>query len=399
MVYIVENQEQLDESNSDSEDEIEEMPTIIDVLMGYKHDSDKIIVIGKFIETILNYIEKLETANLNMNNYLEYLYGQMNDYMSTMNSGTISQQFQILHNRIDDTENRFEKLVEIQMNMNKLQPPSQATSGDGAVSSNAEQRIVGEITGVRTKIADLEEKISSFQSQLTQVQRTGISSTSRAPVAPSTGPKPDGYRGGPPPAPRGQVVEENLLKPSSFGGGPSPSGGGGGPAGGGGMSIRMAMMSEIRSRMNKRAGGGVPKDQGGGGDKGHAMPKIHQPREAQSLSGGIVGKMNKLLDSKFQQQTQGAGGIKIGDKTGAPKGPPRGPPGSPLKSPPKGKNQDNLLTNQPMGGPIEPKKGKGKDKKDKKKDKGKGKKDKGKDNGSSDIADRLASIDEALDGL
>ena len=51
-----------DQENAENEEEMEEMPTIIDVLMGYKHDSDKIIVIGKFIETILNYIERLETA-------------------------------------------------------------------------------------------------------------------------------------------------------------------------------------------------------------------------------------------------------------------------------------------------------------------------------------------------
>ena len=29
------------------------------------------------------------------------------------------------------------------------------------------------------------------------------------------------------------------------------------------------------------------------------MPRIQQPRAAKSLDGGIVGKMNKLLDSKL----------------------------------------------------------------------------------------------------
>ncbi len=401
-MLILEDPEQLENNNNEFEDEMNEMPTIIDVLMGYKHDSDKIIVIGKFIETILNYIEKLEATNLNMSNYLEYLYSQMNNYMNTVNTATISQQIQIIHNRIDDMENRFEKLIEIQMNMNKLQPMGQSLPGDGIVTSDIERRIVGEISGVRTKISDLEEKISSFQSQLTKIQSAGIASASKAPAAPSL----EGYRGGPPPppAPRREVVEESLLKPSSFGGGPTPSGGGGGAAGGG-MSIRMAMMNEIRARMNKRAGGEVPKSQGGTGevdgeDKGYALPRIHQPREAKSLEGGLVSKMNKLLDSKFQQQgSSGSGGIQPGNKTG----PPRGPPGTafkgPPKGPPKGPSQDNLLSSVPIGGLVDDKKDKGKDKKKDKKDKGKEKKDKGKDDDSSDIANRLASIDEALEGL
>ena len=374
-VLIVENQDEFSDEEMEEED-----PTILDVLMGYKHDSDKIIVLGKSLETILNYIEKLELTNEHTNSYIEYLFTQMNNFISTINPATLSQQFQIIHNRIDDIENRFERLVEIQMDMNKM-PPGISSNG---MSSDAEQRIVGELSGVRTKIADLEEKISSFQSQLTKIHSIGISTGPRAPTAPST----DVYRPVPP-QPRGQVVEENLLKPSSFGGGGAAPGGA--PAGG--MSIRMAMMSEIRARMNKRKGSEVPKNHAaptggdllgeGGQEKQYSLPRIHQPREAKPLGGGIVGKMNKLLDSKFKQSAPpSAGGIKTGEKTGA--GPPRGPP--------KGDSQGGLLTNAP----IDKKKDKKKDKKEKDKDKKKDKKHKDK---NDDISDRLASIDEALENL
>ena len=389
-MFIVENQDEL------SEEEMEdEAPTILDVLMGYKHDSDKIIVLGKSLETILNYIEQLELTNAHTNSYLEYLFNQMNNFISTINPATLSQQFQIIHNRIDDLENRFEKLVEIQMDITKIRPDIPSNG----MNSGAEQRIVSEISGLRTKMASLEEKISSFQSQLTKIQSTGMATAPRVPASPSI----DGYKPGPPqpPQPRGQVVEENLLKPSSFGGG----GGGASTPGGapaGGMSIRMAMMSEIRARMNKRKGSEVPKNQSaptgdggllgeGGEDQQYSLPRIHQPREAKPLGGGLVGKMNKLLDAKFKQSAPpSAGGIKIGEKTGAspPKGPPRGPP----RGPPKGDDQGELLSNAP----LDYKKDKKKDKKDKSKDKKKDKKDK---ENSDNISDRLASIDEALENL
>ncbi|NHI91554.1 MAG: hypothetical protein EAX96_03555 [Candidatus Lokiarchaeota archaeon] len=387
----MENQEEVTDEELDNEN-----PTILDVLMGYKHDSDKIIILGKSLETILNYIEKLENTNNHTNNYLEYLFNQMNNFMSSVNSATLSQQFQIIHNRIDDIENRFERLVEIQMDMNRVQPSSFGNN----INADAEQRIVGEISGVRTKIANLEEKISSFQSQLTKIQSSGVAATSRAPTAPSL----DNYRPGPPQPqkPRGEVVEESLLKPSSFGGS-APVGGGGGGAPAGGMSIRMAMMSEIRARMSKRRGSEVPKAESassigdtssgeGSGDKDYALPRIHQPRSAKPLEGGIVGKMNQLLESKFKQSAPpGAGNIKISDKTGG--GPPRGPPSGPPRGPPSGKSQDNLLSNTSS----DIKKDKKKDKKDK--DKGKKKDKKDKDGDDSDIADRLASIDEALENL
>ncbi|MHA1797654.1 MAG: hypothetical protein ACTSVY_04325, partial [Candidatus Helarchaeota archaeon] len=338
----MDNSDEINDENADqeTEEEIEEEnPTILDVLMGYKHDADKIIVLGKSLETILNYIEKLEVTNAHTSNYLEYMYNQMSEFMATINTATLSQQFQIIHNRIDDIENRFEKLVEIQMNISKTQP---LTNPSGAISSDVEQRIVGELSGIRTKITDLEEKISGFQSQLTQIQSSGMTASRRAPSAPSL----DGYRPGPPKTPQGQVVEENLLKPSSFGGGGAPVSSGGGGAPMGGMSIRMAMMNEIRARMSKRSGAEVPRSSGsgdGGGDKGFALPRIQQPRQAKPLSGGIVGKMNKLLDAKFKQTAPaGSGGIKIGNKTGAgpPKGPPKGSPRGPPRGPPSGKNQD-----------------------------------------------------------
>ena len=96
------------------------------------------------------------------------------------------------------------------------------------------------------------------------------------------------------------------------------------------------------------AGSDDPNSEIGGG----YIPKIHQPREAKAIEGGLVNKMNKLLDSKFQKMMGGGG---------SPSGPPGAPP-SPRGVPP-------MAPPSARAPPSKNDKKKDKKKKDKKKNK------------------------------
>ena len=104
------------------------------------------------------------------------------------------------------------------------------------------------------------------------------------------------------------------------------------------MSIRSAMMAEIKQRLRGSGGSAEPAGPAGAGGStggeigGGYIPKIHQPRAAKSLEGGLVGKMNKLLDSKFQKMMGGGAPTPGGPPSAG--GPPRGPPSAPPRAPP-----------------------------------------------------------------
>ncbi|MHA1405073.1 MAG: hypothetical protein ACTSSI_15010, partial [Candidatus Helarchaeota archaeon] len=276
-------------------EEVEEEISLTEVVLEQERDSDKFTILAKAIETILQYTEKLETNDQSINEYLNYYHQTLTNILSTTET---------LSRRVGDMERRFEKLVAAQLEM--AQRAVNVASSTG-LDSEAEHRILSEISAIRTKINDVEERCSSFQSQLTQLKSAGITALGAGVETTTT-------------TARGQVVEEGLLKPSAFGAG---GGGGGAHAGAGGpMSIRAAMMSEIKSKMGARGGGPSAKPMGGGG----YIPKIQKPREAKPLGKSIVGKMNKLLDQKFAKTApQGAKSIKIDGKAPPPQK--RAPPG------------------------------------------------------------------------
>ncbi len=332
------------ENEEYEEVEEEEEPSLLDVIATYRHDADKIIILARSIETILHYTERLEENAMTINEYVRYMFDQLNDVVS----------------KVGDLETRFKKLVEFQ-----IQSLQQQGSSTGSMNPAYEQDLRNQITSMGSKIVDFESVIQKLLTQWEDFQKT----VTVAPAAPVVGIPPT------PPRPEGAVVEENLLKPSSFKSASISSPAPRGPAPMGGMSVRMAMMSEIKSKLGKRSGTVGP--MGGGGGMGPIqkdyVPKIHQPRAAKPIDGGLTKKMNKLLDDKFQKQLGGNVPSGGGPPRGPPStGPPRGPPSAPPSARPNPPTQE-----------IE-----------KKKDKKKGKK---KDKKKEDtISDRLASIDEAL---
>ncbi|MFX0137141.1 MAG: hypothetical protein ACFFDN_26110 [Candidatus Hodarchaeota archaeon] len=331
------------ESEEYEEEEEEEEPSLLDVIATYRHDADKIIILARSIETILHYTERLEENAMTINEYVRYMFDQLNDVIS----------------KVGDLETRFKKLVEFQIQSIQQMGPS-----TNSMNPATEQDLRNQITTMGSKLVDFESVIQKLLSKWEEFQKVAPT----APAAPVVGIPPA------PPRPQGAVVEESLLKPSSFKSASISSPAPRGPSPMGGMSVRMAMMSEIKSKLGKRSGTVGP--MGGGGGMGPIkkdyVPKIHQPRAAKPIDGSLSKKMNKLLDAKFQMQLggnvpQGAGP----PSAGPPRGPPRAPPGAPPSArPPPPSETDN--------------------KKDKKKGK---KKDKKKDD---TISDRLASIDEAL---
>ncbi|MFX1449624.1 MAG: hypothetical protein ACFFCM_02205 [Promethearchaeota archaeon] len=332
------------ESEEYEEEAEEEEPSLLDVIATYRHDADKIIILARSIETILHYTERLEENAMTLNEYVRYMFDQLN--------GVIS--------KVGDLETRFKKLVDFQIQTLQQQGPSSNSMDPGY-----EQELRNQITSMGSKLVDFESVIQKLLTQWEDFQKT----TPVAPATPMPGIPPTPPVTGIPPAPprpQGAVVEESLLKPSSFQSSsisaPAPKG----PAPMGGMSVRMAMMSEIKSRLGKRSGstGQMPGVGGMGAPKQEFVPKIHQPRTAKPIDTGLTKKMNKLLDAKFQMQLGG----NVPQGTGPPSaGPPRGPPSAPPSARPSPPSEE-----------IDKKK-----KKKKKKD-------------DDAISDRLASIDAAL---
>lgn len=393
-------EEEKEEEEKKEEKEEEEEPSLLDVIATYRHDADKIIILARSIETILHYTERLEENAISINNYIQYIYEQLGHTIA----------------KVNDLDNRFKSLVDFQIQ--HLQQPSSSSSD--SINPETEQELRNEITGIRSKIVDLESTLSSFQSQLTQVKETATI----APAVPIQGVPPI------PPTPQGSVVEENLLKPSSFGSQAAASSTPKSPTPMGGMSVRMAMMQEIKVRLGKSTGvppgpkgtatemgsmdgsnvkvpmnGSETKESMDGtgeigpmGVKKEYVPKIHQPREAKVLDTGLVGKMNKLLDQKFEKQLGGTAptGPPSTSTTVPPKEPPNGPPKAPpsaAKSPPiKSKQDSEEIKKKKKEEKTEEKEEIKEDKKkEKKKDK---KKEEKKDRDS--VTERLASIDAAL---
>ena len=285
--------------------------SISDVLLSYKNDSDKIAILGKAIEMMLEYTDKIEASFSNINE--------------------------------------------------KIQMIAEAT-----ISLDAEiKRINDEVTNLKSNVT------SDISKLLGAVKET-------AAVAAAVKTAPVAAHSAPPPQPRTSIVEENLMKPSSFGKslGSAPAG-----APGGGMSIRSAMMAEIKQKLHgpspAPAAAGLPaagepsmqpaaQSEKAGEIGGGYIPKIHQPREAKTIEGGLVSKMNQLLETKFKTSSGGAAPPSAPPVSGgSPKGPPKSPP---VASPPKS-GSSPFLPSAPSPKPDGKKEDKKKeDKKDKKKD-------------------------------
>ncbi len=239
---------------------------ILDILLTYKNDSDKIAILGKALEMILDYTDKIETAIRTLDKNIHTIAAAI-------------------------------------------------TTIDGEV-----KRINGELVNL-TKSVTL--NFSRLEDSVDTVTRTPVAPQVSAPA---TTPQVAAYSS-PPARQRTSIVEESLMKPSQIGKSLEASPLGSSPLGGG-MSIRSAMMAEIKQRIGggTQASGAAPqKSEIGGG----YVPKIHQPREAKAIKGGLVSKMNKLLDSKFQKMGGGA-------PSGPPGAPPRGPPSA--RAPPSKKD-------------------------------------------------------------
>ncbi|NVM01443.1 MAG: hypothetical protein HWN67_03860 [Candidatus Helarchaeota archaeon] len=337
------------EEYQEEDEEEDEDPSLLDVIATYRHDADKIIILARSVETILHYTERLEENAMTLNEYVRYMFDQLNDVVS----------------KVGDLETRFKKLVEFQIQSIQQQGPS-----TNSMNPAYEQELRNQITTMGSKLVDFESIIQKLLSRWEDFQKTAPV----APAAPVAGIPPT------PPRPQGSVVEESLLKPSSFKSASISSPAPKGPAPMGGMSVRMAMMSEIKSRLGKRSGTAGPMGGGMGPIKKDYVPKIHQPRAAKPIEGSLAKKMNKLLDAKFQAQLggnvpQGGGPPSAGPPRGPPSaGPPRGPPSAPPSARPSPPTETS----------------------DKKKDKKKGKKKDKKKDDKDTISNRLASIDEAL---
>jgi len=304
--------------------------SISDVLLSYKNDSDKIAILGKAIEMMLEYTDKIEASFSNINE--------------------------------------------------KIQMIAEAT-----ISLDAEiKRINDEVTNLKSNVTSDISKLLGAVKETTAVAAAATTAPVAAHSAPPAPPAP-------PPQPRTSIVEENLMKPSSFGKslGSAPAG-----APGGGMSIRSAMMAEIKQKLHGSspapAAAGLPaagepsmqptaQPEKAGEIGGGYIPKIHQPREAKVIEGGLVSKMNQLLETKFKAGSGSAAPPKAPPVAG---GPPKGPSKSPpVASPPKSGSSSFL--------PSAPSPQSDAKKEDKKKEKKEDKKDKKKDPQLSDLERKI----------
>ena len=288
---------------------------ILDVLLTYKNDSDKIAILGKALEMVLNYTDKIETALRTMDKNIHTIAAAI-------------------------------------------------TTLDGEI-----KRVNGELISLTKSVtlnfSRLEDTVDTVKDTVDTVKVTTTKPTPQVATPVSA-----------PTSHRTSIVEESLMKPSQIAKSLEASPISTSPLGGG-MSIRSAMMAEIKQRIG---GGAQAGETGAAAQKTEIgegyVPKIHQPRQAKAIEGGLVSKMNKLLDSKFQK-TMGGGGAPSGPPTRHPGAPPRGPPsaGAPPRAP-------------PIAPPSK------KDDKKKKKEKKKGKKGKGKID--SQLSDLERKIKEKL---
>jgi len=251
--------------------------SISEVLLTYKNDSDKIAILGKAIEMMLDYTDKIEQSFSNMNENIRLIA----DAITTLGTEL---------KRID----------------------SELLTLKGSVS---------------TDISKLVDEVKETAAAVATAATASISATPARLSSHKT-----------------SIVEENLMKPSSFGEGPA------GGSLGGGMSIRSAMMAEIKQKLHGPSGAppdasgptpaasfdGTPEEKKTGEIGGGYIPSIQKPREAKTLEGGIVSKMNKLLETKFKSGPDSAVTPSAGPPAaGSPKGPKTaGRP--PSAEPPKG---------------------------------------------------------------
>jgi hypothetical protein len=236
--------------------------SISDVLLTYSNDSDKIAILGRAIEMMLDYTDKIEQSFSTVNENIRMIA----EAITTLGTEV---------KRID----------------------SEMLTLKGSVSSDI-SKLVDEVKETAAVVATA----------------TPVAAPSRAS------------------AHKTSISEENLMKPSSFG--KSLGEASGGPMGGG-MSIRSAMMAEIKQKLHGPSGStqaassaaaadsseGSPGEEKSGEIGGGYIPSIQKPREAKTIEGGLVSKMNKLLETKFKA---GAG---AGEPSGAgplPAGPPKG---------------------------------------------------------------------------
>ncbi|NVM29014.1 MAG: hypothetical protein HWN65_09220 [Candidatus Helarchaeota archaeon] len=276
--------------------------SILDVLLTYKNDSDKIAILGKALETVIDYTDKIEDAFTVLNKNI-----------------------QIMANAITTLDREVKRINSEMLNLTRA---------------------------ITTDISRLEDTVVSVKDTVHTGKETAVQPATPMSAARSSD--------------RTSIVEESLLKPSQIGKslGSPPIGAGSSPLGGG-MSIRSAMMAEIKQKMRGSAPAGSSDAGARGGEIGGGyVPKIHQPKDAKKLQGGLVSKMNKLLDTKFQRM-MGGGEAPSGppSATGPPRappsaaGPPRAPPSAmtPPSTPPskkekkkkkKGKKKDKKYDSQ-----------------------------------------------------
>ncbi len=279
--------------------------SILDVLLTYKNDSDKIAILGKAIEMIIDYFDSVSASYTNLSENMQ----------------NIARVVTLLDDEIKRIE---EELMSLRRN-------------------------------ITANISKLEDTVTTSVSKLEDTVKGTTQRTPGGAVATSVAAAP---------VQRTRIVEENLMRPSQIGrpGGGAPPGPGPAPLGGG-MSIRSAMMAEIKQRIHGPGGAeapgspvvpttpgtaiapGVPTASSAGQSSGEMgggyLPKIQQPKEAKSLEGGLVSKMNKLLDTKFQQMTPTVGAPPSGPPSAMapPRAPPSAPPMAPSFAPPSKKEE------------------------------------------------------------
>jgi ribosomal protein L12E/L44/L45/RPP1/RPP2 len=308
--------------------------SISDVLLTYKNDSDKIAILGKALEMMLDYTDKIEQSFSNINENIRMIA----EAITTL--GT-------------------------------------------------------EVKRIDTELLTLKGTVSSDISKLVdEVKETAAVVASASAAAPVAAPARSS-------AHKTAIVEENLMKPSSLGRslGGAPDG-----ALGGGMSIRSAMMAEIKQKIHGPSApppGASPSSMGAssevssGPEKageigGGYIPSIQKPREAKTIEGGVVSKMNKLLEAKFKSGSSAAEPPSAGPPSAVPKkgtktaGPPSAVPKKdikvaippPIAMPPKGSeavrqtrgSRKSFLPTDPPPEAEDKKEEKKKEKKEKKKD-------------------------------
>ncbi|MFX1293569.1 MAG: hypothetical protein ACFFD2_01735 [Promethearchaeota archaeon] len=230
---------------------------MLDILLSYENDSDKIAILGRAIEKIIDYSEQIDSA-----------------------FSTVNENIQLIANALMMLEEEVRRINGELIDLKK--------------------NVISNITKLEDTVTTSVSKLESTVIETTQrTPETTVSDISvAAPVVASTA----GHNY------KTNIIEENLVKPSQIGEsfGSNASGTGSSPLGGG-MSIRRAMMAEIKQQLQKSKGSSPTGGPGGESKIGEIgsgyIPKIHQPRKAKTLGGGLVKKMNKLLDVKFQKMS------------------------------------------------------------------------------------------------